>query len=137
MINLRQNGQVGSKTQIQEKNLKEINQLLYTRHESLTYVFIFIITILFTSNRLWSLLGMFMSFNRDFSLNNIDIGVVVVLIVWQSVPITTNIESSNPAHGEVYSTQHYVIKFVIDLRHVGGFLQVVRFPPSIKLIATI
>ena len=25
--------------------------------------------------------------------------------------------------------QHYVIKFVSDLRQVGGFLQVLRFPP--------
>jgi hypothetical protein len=29
--------------------------------------------------------------------------------------------SSNPVHGEVYSIQHYVIKFVSDLRQVGGF----------------
>ena len=29
--------------------------------------------------------------------------------------------SSNPAHGEVYSIQHYVIKFVSDFRQVGGF----------------
>jgi hypothetical protein len=28
----------------------------------------------------------------------------------QSVPITTNVVSSNPVHGEVYSIQHYVIK---------------------------
>jgi len=60
----------------------------------------------------------------------------------QSVPITTNVVSSNPAHGEVYSIQlcdkglsvtcdrsvvfsgSYVIKFVSDLRQVGGFLQV-------------
>jgi hypothetical protein len=26
--------------------------------------------------------------------------------------IATNVVSSNPAHGEVYSIQHYVIKFV-------------------------
>ena len=39
--------------------------------------------------------------------------------------------------GEVYSIQHYVIKFVSDLRHVSGFLRVFRFPPSIKLTATI
>jgi hypothetical protein len=37
----------------------------------------------------------------------------------------------------VYSIQHYVIKFVSDLRHVGGFLMVPRFPPPIKLTATI
>ena len=35
--------------------------------------------------------------------------------------------SSNPAHGEVCSMQHYVIKFVNDLRQVGGFLRVLRF----------
>jgi len=29
---------------------------------------------------------------------------------------------SNPAHDEVYSIQHYAIKFVSDLRQVGGFL---------------
>jgi hypothetical protein len=28
----------------------------------------------------------------------------------------------NPVRGEVYSIQHYVIKFVSDLRQVGGFL---------------
>ena len=32
----------------------------------------------------------------------------------------------NATHGEVYSIQHYVIKFVIDLRQVGGFLQFPR-----------
>jgi hypothetical protein len=38
-----------------------------------------------------------------------------------------------PIHGEVYSIQHYVIKFVSDLRQVsGGFLRVLRFPPPIK-----
>jgi hypothetical protein len=42
----------------------------------------------------------------------------------QSVSITTKIVSSNPVHGEMYSIQHYVIKFVSDLRQVGGFLQV-------------
>jgi hypothetical protein len=32
----------------------------------------------------------------------------------QSVPITTKVLSSNPANGEVYLIQHYVIKFVSD-----------------------
>jgi hypothetical protein len=36
---------------------------------------------------------------------------------------------------EVYSIQHYVIRFVSDLRQVGGFLRVLRFPPPIKLTA--
>ena len=37
----------------------------------------------------------------------------------------------------MYSKQHYVIKFVIDLLNVGGFLRVRRFTPLIKLTATI
>jgi hypothetical protein len=37
------------------------------------------------------------------------------------------VESSNPAHSEVYSIQHYEIKF----------LRVLWFPPPIKLTATI
>ncbi len=39
--------------------------------------------------------------------------------------------------GEVYSIQHYAIKFISDLRQAGGFLQILRFPPRIKLTATI
>jgi hypothetical protein len=31
------------------------------------------------------------------------------------VPITTKVVSSNPIHDEVYSIQHYVIKYVSDL----------------------
>jgi hypothetical protein len=30
------------------------------------------------------------------------------------MPITTDVVSSNPAHGEVYLIQHYEIKFVSD-----------------------
>jgi hypothetical protein len=52
----------------------------------------------------------------------------------QSVPITTKIVSLNPAHGEVYSIQLYVIMYVSDLWQVCGFL---LFPPPIKLTATI
>jgi hypothetical protein len=33
--------------------------------------------------------------------------------------------------------QHYVIKFVSDLRHLGGFLRAFRFSPPIKLTVTI
>ena len=67
---------------------------------------------------------------------------IMVVIVWkldlhlpvQSVPITIKVVSSNPVHREVYSIEHYVIKFISDLRQIGGFL---RFPPLIKLTATI
>ena len=66
---------------------------------------------------------------------------MVVVIVWlldlhlpiQSVLITTNVVSSNPTR----VIQDYVIKFVSDLRQVGGFLRVLPFPPPIKLTATI
>ena len=74
-----------------------------------------------------------------------DRGAVMVVIAWlldiqlpvQSVSITTTVVSSNPAHCKVYSIQHYVIKFVSYLLQVGGFLWVLRFPPPIKLTATI
>ena len=49
----------------------------------------------------------------------------------------TNVVSLNSHSGEVYSIQHYVIKFVSDLGQVFGFLWVVRFLPPIKLTATI
>ena len=69
----------------------------------------------------------------------------MVVIAWwldlqlpvQSVPIITKFVSSNPVHGEVFSIQLYVIKFVSNLVLVSGFLRVLWFPPSIKLIATI
>jgi hypothetical protein len=45
----------------------------------------------------------------------------------QSVPIATKVVSSNPVHGEMYSIQHYVIKFVSDMRRVGDFVRARRF----------
>jgi hypothetical protein len=38
----------------------------------------------------------------------------------QSVPITTKVVSSNPAHDKLYLIQHYVIKVVSDLWQVAG-----------------
>ena len=58
---------------------------------------------------------------------------VVVVI---AVSITTDVVSSNLGQSEVYN-KHYVIKFVSDLRQIGGFLRVLRFTPPIKLTATI
>jgi hypothetical protein len=40
------------------------------------------------------------------------------------VPIITEVVSFNPVHGEVYSIQHNVIKFVSDWRQVGGFFMI-------------
>jgi hypothetical protein len=50
---------------------------------------------------------------------------------------TTKVVSSKSVLCEVYSIQHYVIRFVNDLRQVSGFLQVLQFPPPIKLTTTI
>jgi hypothetical protein len=36
-----------------------------------------------------------------------------------AVPVTTNVASSNTIHGEVYSIQKYLKKFVSDLRWVS------------------
>ena len=59
------------------------------------------------------------------------------MVAMQSVCIATNVVSSNSAHGEVYSIQHYVIKFASDLRQVDSLFQVLRFPQPIKLTAAI
>ena len=53
----------------------------------------------------------------------------------QSVPITTKVVSSNTAYGEVCSIQLHVIKFVSEMRQVSAFIQVLEFPPPIKLTA--
>jgi hypothetical protein len=55
----------------------------------------------------------------------------------QSVSITTKVVSSNTVRGEVYSMQHYVIKFVSDLQQVSDVLRIFRFSQPIKLTATI
>ena len=39
--------------------------------------------------------------------------------------------------GDVYSIQHYVIKFVSGLRQVGGFLRVPRFHSPVEMTVTI
>jgi len=49
---------------------------------------------------------------------------------------STNVVNSNPTQAG-YSIQHYVIKFVSDLRQVGGFFSGIPVPPPIKLTATI
>ena len=53
---------------------------------------------------------------------------MVVMVVgftttFATVPTNTNVVSSNPTQ-----PQHYVIKLVSELWHVGGFLRVLRFP---------
>ena len=56
--------------------------------------------------------------------------VVGFKLPMQSVPITTDVMSSNLDQSKVY--EHYVIKFVSDLRQVSGFLQVLQFSSTNK-----
>jgi hypothetical protein len=60
------------------------------------------------------------------------VGFITTYAISAYICTTTNVVSLNPAHGEVYSIQTYVIKFVSGLRQVGGFLHVLRFPQPIK-----
>ena len=74
-------------------------------------------------------------FRRKMLLKLSSIGAIMVVIVpVQLVPITSKAVSLSPAQSnKVCSIQHYVMKFVSDLRQVCGFLQALRFPPPIKL----
>jgi hypothetical protein len=84
-----------------------------------------------------------MSFNSDILLvdgNHYTANVLFnwIYMCWRllnviTYHITTKVVSSNLAHDVVCSIQHYAIKFVSDLRQVGGFHQVLLFPPPIKL----
>ena len=65
------------------------------------------------------------------------VGFTTTHVPMQSVPIITEVMSSNLAHGEVYSIQYYVVKFVSDLRQVGGFHRVLLFPSPVTLTAMI
>jgi hypothetical protein len=55
----------------------------------------------------------------------------------QSMPITTNVVISNPAHGEVYGDTTLCVKVCQRLATGCGFLGVFRLPPPIKLTAMI
>jgi hypothetical protein len=50
------------------------------------------------------------------------------LLPVKSVTITTYFVSSIPTDGKVYLIQHFVHKFISDLRQVGGFCRTFRFP---------
>jgi hypothetical protein len=39
-----------------------------------------------------------------------------MIITMQSVPNATKVVSSNLAHGEAYSIQHYILKFVLNFQ---------------------
>jgi hypothetical protein len=81
--------------------------------------------------------------NLTFCVTFTDVAVVVGVVRYTMAVgfITTYAISSyhhsrcefEPRSSEAYSIQNYVIKFVSDLRQVGGFPRVYRFPPPIKL----
>jgi len=66
-------------------------------------------------------------------------GAVVAVIVFSLIYTTTYTYHHWCCEFESRSergVQHYVLKFVSDLRQVGGLLQVLRFPAPMKLTAT-
>jgi hypothetical protein len=54
---------------------------------------------------------------RSLSCDRMVVGFTATCVI-----SATTTRSLNPAYGKVYSIQHYVIKFVSDLRRVSGFL---------------
>ena len=74
-----------------------------------------------------------------------DLGDVVVVIAlyldlqlpMQSAPINLFGFEFESRSCDVYSIQHHMIKFVCDLRKVGGLFRALWFPTPIKLTATI
>jgi len=134
------------------KQLKTIQTCVYlkslslhswvcTRHNIINYPFIYCILIIGMFTHDLSVLARQASFWWNSLLLPFK-NTFMVVIAWQldlqlpvkSLPITTKVVSSKPVHGELYLIPHYVIKFVSDLRQVGGFL---RFPTPMKLTATI
>jgi hypothetical protein len=64
-------------------------------------------------------------------------GYLDLQLPMKSVHITTKVVNLNPAHGEAYSIEQYMIKFASDLWQDGGFLRVLWFHPPIKLTTMI
>jgi hypothetical protein len=96
-----------------EAAILAVDQSIYNIEQSVT-VFVFVL---------------FFGFSGHCGCDHMAVGQLFM----QSVPITTNVVSINPTQ----AIQHYVIKFVSDLRQVGGFLRILVFPPPIKPTATI
>ena len=72
---------------------------------------------------------------KGFGRRGRDRMVVGFTTTYATSNITTNVVSSNTVRRGVLNAT--LCDNVSDLLHVGGFLQVVRFPPPIKLAATI
>jgi hypothetical protein len=62
----------------------------------------------------------------------------VEVVYWIVHNRRVSVHAPTPVYDLVHSLiQHYIIKFVTDLRQVGVFLRVFRFPPPIDLTTTI
>jgi hypothetical protein len=83
----------------------------------------------------WLVLGRWFSLgplvSSTYKTDRYDISEILLKVAFNTMA------QSNKHPCEVYLIQHYVIQFVSHLRHVGCFLSVLRFPPPIKLTATI
>ena len=89
----------------------------------LFYIFFILISIVDGTN-LYTYIGVRLGLDRMI--------VGFITVCNQRLYITAKVVSLNPSHDEVYSVQHYVIKFLSDLRQVSGFLWVQQFPSLIK-----
>jgi hypothetical protein len=97
--------------------------------------------------KIHSITSFIMKFTNQYSYKLIVIRVMRVLImkpenhskyIWFRVIVfEIHVYICVGVNGEVYSIQHYVIKFVSDLWQVCGVRRVLWFPPPIKLTATI
>jgi hypothetical protein len=93
-----------------------------------------IISVTFICNRLYIYLHSctkFVLLLRQCLILELD-RIVVLQLTVQLVSITTKVVSWNPVHGEVYSIQYYVIKFVSDLLQVGGYVSCIRWTKTGK-----
>jgi hypothetical protein len=77
----------------------------------------------------------FNSMKTSISIEKDDIFVIEVMVRVWCLAFSANLVVCI-GWNNVYSRQHYVIKFVSDLWQAGGFLWILRLPPSIKLTAT-
>jgi hypothetical protein len=77
----------------------------------------------------------FIATSSDLQFRQFIFNVLYVLIdcCLKRTRFTTNFKSVNLLSKFGRSYKHYVIKFVSDLRQVGGFLWVLQFPLPIKL----
>ena len=97
---------------------KSWNSTLITNHGKTSNIQMYMITIYFWDSFVYK--------------NLLSILLVMKLHMWDesaTIFLLINVPSN--------SIQHYVIKFVSDLRQVGGFPRVLQFSTPIKLIATI